>query len=275
MKLAAIDIGSNSIKLAVVDAAASDSFAVICREKEVVRLAHNTLSKGHLSQEAIERATASIKRFKGIADARGVETIVAVATASIREARNSARFIQEIAQKTGVQVEILSGIEEARLIGLAASRGCGRGRATAINIDIGGGSTELSLFRDGLPVSLLSVKLGAVGLTERYLVSNPPKSKEVTNLRTEFGPRSSAQRGNCAARAGNKPPALRERSWLWDDCCAPATRAKCQRRNRKRSRLGRKLSWTNLPGSITNWEATTGRETKCFRASARNVLRSS
>ena len=186
MKLAAIDIGSNSIKLAVVDAAASDSFAVICREKEVVRLAHNTLSKGHLSQEAIERATASIKRFKGIADARGVETIVAVATASIREARNSARFIQEIAQKTGVQVEILSGIEEARLIGLAASRGCGRGRATAINIDIGGGSTELSLFRDGLPVSLLSVKLGAVGLTERYLVSNPPKSKEVTNLRTEI-----------------------------------------------------------------------------------------
>ena len=185
MKLASIDIGSNSIKLAVVDAAASDSFAVLCREKEVVRLAHNTLTKGHLAQEAIERATACIKRFKGIADARGVETIVAVATASIREAKNSARFIQEIAQKTGIKVEVLSGVEEARLIGLAASRGCARGRATTINIDIGGGSTELSLFRDGLPISLFSVRLGAVGLTEQYLASNPPKSKELSNLRTE------------------------------------------------------------------------------------------
>ena len=185
MKLAAIDIGSNSIKLAVVDAAASDSFAVLSREKEVVRLAHNTLSKGHLAQEAIERATSCLNRFKGIAEARGVETIVTVATASLREAKNSARFIKEVEQKTGIHVEILSGIEEARLIGLAASRGCARGRATTINIDIGGGSTELSLFRDGLPISLFSVKLGAVGLTERYLASNPAKSKELGNLSAE------------------------------------------------------------------------------------------
>jgi exopolyphosphatase/guanosine-5'-triphosphate,3'-diphosphate pyrophosphatase len=185
VKLAAIDIGSNSIKLAVVDAAASDSFAVLSREKEVVRLAHHTLIKGHLSQEAIERAASCIKHFKSIADARGAETIVAVATASIREAKNSARFIKEIEQKTMIRVEVLSGIEEARLIGLAASRGCGRSRASTINIDIGGGSTELSLFRDGFPISLFSVRLGAVGLTEQYLASNPPRSKELNNLRTE------------------------------------------------------------------------------------------
>ncbi len=169
----------------MVDAAASDSFAVLTRDKEAVRLAHNTLSKGHLAQEAIERATACIKRFKSVAEARGAETIVAVATASIREAKNSARFIKEIKQKTGIQVEVLSGIEEARLIGLAASRGCAGDRATVINIDIGGGSTELSLFRNGLPFSLYSVKLGAVGLTEKYLASNPPKSKELNNLKTE------------------------------------------------------------------------------------------
>jgi exopolyphosphatase/guanosine-5'-triphosphate,3'-diphosphate pyrophosphatase len=185
LKLAAIDIGSNSIKLAVVDAAASNSFAVLLREKEVVRLAHHTLSTGHLAQEAIERATSCIKRFKSVAEARGAETIVAVATASIREAKNSARFIKEIEQKTGIQVQVLSGIEEARLIGLAASRGCARDRATTINIDIGGGSTEVSLFQNGLPVSLFSVRLGAVRLTEQYLASNPPKSKELSNLRTE------------------------------------------------------------------------------------------
>ena len=202
MKLAAIDIGSNSIKLAVVDAAASDSFAVLCREKEVVRLAHNTLSRGHLAQEAIERATTCIKRFRAMAEARGAEKMVAVATAAIREAKNSGRFIQEIERKTGVKVEVLSGVEEARLIGLAASRGCTRGRGTTINIDIGGGSSELSLFHNGVPLQLISVKLGAVGLTERYFASNPPKGKEVNDLTTEV-------------RAAFERPArqLRGKSW--------------------------------------------------------------
>ena len=84
MKLAAIDIGSNSIKLAVVDAAASDSFAVLAREKDVVRLGQETLSKGHLAPSAIERAANCIKRFRSIAEARGAETIIAIATASVR-----------------------------------------------------------------------------------------------------------------------------------------------------------------------------------------------
>jgi exopolyphosphatase/guanosine-5'-triphosphate,3'-diphosphate pyrophosphatase len=185
LKLAAIDIGSNSIKLAVVDASASDSFAVLCREKEMVRLAHKTLSKGHLAQSAIERATVCLKNFKSIAEARGAETIVAVATASIREASNAARFVKAIEQNTGIRVEVLSGIEEARLIGLAAASGCSLRGMTSLNIDIGGGSTEISVFRDGSPLSLFSVKLGAVELTERYLLSNPPKSKEMANLTDE------------------------------------------------------------------------------------------
>jgi len=94
VKLAAIDIGSNSIKLIVVDATTSDSFAVLCREKDVVRLASNTLTKGFLAQSAIDRATACLKNFKSIAEARGAETIVAVATASVREVSNSARFVK-------------------------------------------------------------------------------------------------------------------------------------------------------------------------------------
>ncbi|MBC8030680.1 MAG: Ppx/GppA family phosphatase [Pyrinomonadaceae bacterium] len=184
MKLAAIDIGSNSIKLAVVDAAASDSFAVLAREKDVVRLGQETLRNGHLAPSAIERAATCIKRFQSIAEARGAEAIIAIATASVREARNSAEFIKEVERQTGIRVEILSGIEEARLIGLAASQGCGG--ATNINIDIGGGSTEISVFRDGLPLSLFSVKVGAVALTERFLPNDPPKSKELSNLKNEI-----------------------------------------------------------------------------------------
>src|SRR3979409_1073851 len=133
MKCAAIDIGSNSIKLVVVDAAASDSFAVLGREKETVRLGHNTLRRGHLSAATIERAADCIKRFRSIAEARGAERIFAVATASVREARNSSQFIKEIDRRTGVRVSILSAIEEARLIGIAATHGCRPPGAPNIN----------------------------------------------------------------------------------------------------------------------------------------------
>ncbi len=185
MKLASIDIGSNSIKLAVVDAAASDSFAVLTREKDTVRLGHETLKKGRLSPAAIERAVECLKRYRSIAEARGAEKIMAVATASVREASNAAVFIKEVEKQTGIKVEVLSGIEEARLIGLAASHGCAGRGTTNINLDIGGGSTEISVFRDGVPLTLLSMKIGAVALTEKFIFSDPPKAKELSNLTNE------------------------------------------------------------------------------------------
>jgi len=186
LKFAAIDIGSNSIKLVVVEAAASDSFAVLTREKETVRLGHETLLKGHLERGAILSATDCIRRFRSIAEARGAEKIVATATAAVREANNSANFINAVEQKTGIKVEILSGIEEARLIGLAASHGCSVKGATSLNIDIGGGSTEISIFRDGLPLRLHSIRLGAVGLTERFFKSDPPGAKAVREMQFEI-----------------------------------------------------------------------------------------
>ena len=186
MKFAAIDIGSNSIKLVVVDAAASDSFAVLTREKETVRLGHETFLQGYLGRDAILRAIDCVRRFRSIAEARGAERIVATATAAVREANNAANFIKAVEQKTGINVEILSGIEEARLIGLAAAQGCSAKGTTTLNIDIGGGSTEISIFREGLPLTLHSIRLGAVGLTERFLKSDPPRPKQLKDLRTEI-----------------------------------------------------------------------------------------
>jgi len=182
MKIAAIDIGSNSIKLVVVDAAASDSFAVLAREKDMVRLGHETLRHGKLSPAAIERAVDCINRFRSIAEARGAEQIVTVATASVREASNAPQFIREVQKKAGVAVEVLSPIEEARLIGLAAAEACAGSDKLILNIDIGGGSTEISLMRDGTQAALLSVKLGAVGLNEQFFVADPPRTKEVRAL---------------------------------------------------------------------------------------------
>lgn len=186
MKIACIDVGSNSIKLVVVDAAASDSFAVLAREKDVVRLGHDTLRLGQLSSVAIERAVDCIKRLRLIAEARGAEQTVTVATASVREARNASQFIKEAQRKAGVSVEILSAIEEARLIGLAAVQGCATRGTPLLNVDIGGGSTEISLMRDSTPAALFSVKLGAVGLTERFINSDPPRTKQLRALREEI-----------------------------------------------------------------------------------------
>jgi exopolyphosphatase/guanosine-5'-triphosphate,3'-diphosphate pyrophosphatase len=185
-KIAAIDIGSNSIKLAIVEAAASSSFTILLQERERVRLGQETLKNRFLSDEAIRRSIEAIARFRSIADSRQTETIIAVATASVREATNAADFVEAVFAKTGIRVEVLSAIEEARLIGIAAVQNFGLKKGALLNIDIGGGSTELSLMRDGAPDKLFSMKLGAVGLTERFVLSNPPKEKEIKNLRDEI-----------------------------------------------------------------------------------------
>lgn len=186
MKLAAIDIGSNSIKLLVVNAVSSDSFVVIGQEKEAVRLGHETLHNRRLSDEAINRAVGTIKRFRSVAESRGAEAIYAVATASVRAAENAADLIRQAERETGIHIEIIPGVEEARLIGIAASTGCAAGSESLINIDIGGGSTEISVMNDGLPMNLFSVKLGAVGLTEKFIFNDPPKKSEISELKGEI-----------------------------------------------------------------------------------------
>ena len=202
MKLAAIDIGSNSIKLVVAEAAAGgDSFSLLAREKEVVRLGHETLTRGLLSPGAIARAAETVGRFRAVAEARGSESVTAIATASMRAARNAADFVAEVERRTGVRVEVLSGEEEARLIGVASAHGCSGG-LPLVNVDIGGGSTEVSLMRDGEARELFSVPLGAVGLTEKFIESDPPRRKELEALRDEV-------------RSAFEPPAREMRGARW------------------------------------------------------------
>jgi exopolyphosphatase/guanosine-5'-triphosphate,3'-diphosphate pyrophosphatase len=185
-RLAAIDIGSNSLKLAVIEAASSDSFTLIAEDRERVRLGHNTLQNHHLSEEALSLSSEAVSRFRSIAESREADALLAVATASVREARNSARFVDDLERLTGVRVEVLSSIEEARLIGVAAAKFFSGEHSSLLNIDIGGGSTEISLMENGEPDKLFSMKLGAVGLTERFLLSDPPTKKELKKLRQEI-----------------------------------------------------------------------------------------
>ncbi|CAN5163747.1 Ppx/GppA phosphatase family protein [soil metagenome] len=185
-KLAAIDIGSNSLKLVIIEAAASDSFTVLLQDRERVRLGHETLKNRFLSEEAIDLSAAAIGKFRSIAESREVDSIIAVATASVRQAENAAEFVDEIERRTGIRIEVLSSLEEARLIGVAVAQFFGADKDSLLNIDIGGGSTELSLMRNGAPDKLFSMKLGAVGLTEKFILSNPPKAKEIRDLQAEI-----------------------------------------------------------------------------------------
>lgn len=185
-RLAAIDIGSNSLKLVVIEAASTDSFTMIAEDRERVRLGHNTLQSHHLSEEAFRLSLEAVSRFKSIAENREAETILAVATASVREARNASAFVSELERSTGIRIEVLSSIEEARLIGLAAVQYFGPERSSLLNIDIGGGSTEVSLMSEGEPEKLFSMKLGAVGLSEKFLLKDPPTKKQIKKLRKEI-----------------------------------------------------------------------------------------
>ncbi|GIU82397.1 MAG: Ppx/GppA family phosphatase [Acidobacteria bacterium] len=184
--IAAIDIGSNSIKLSVVQASASDSFIVVLQERERIRLGEMLNAEKILPSEALQKVSEVITRFRLIAENRKASKILAVATASVREALNGNDFVQEIEKKTGVKVEVLSAVEEARLIGLAAARFHGIKDKLLLNIDIGGGSTELSLMRGDLPEKLLSFKLGSVSLKNKFLFSDPPKEKELKQMRSEI-----------------------------------------------------------------------------------------
>ncbi|HEX5316411.1 MAG TPA: Ppx/GppA phosphatase family protein [Candidatus Kapabacteria bacterium] len=199
MRIASIDIGSNSIKLLVAELTARGALLPLKREKSMVRLGHETLIKGHLSSEAIVKAIRTLGVFKTLAQSLGAKEIVVIATASVREADNEAAFIREVESRTGLRIEVLSGVEEARLIGLAAAhelshfsgkrKGAGGSRAGStglLNIDIGGGSTELSLMRGTKAKMLHSIKIGAVRLTEQFLSNDPPKTKELLAMRREI-----------------------------------------------------------------------------------------
>jgi len=165
---AAIDIGTNSVHLIVVKILEHGNFEIIDREKEVIRLGEGFSSDiKKLTNEAIERAVAAISRFKEIADSHQAK-IRAVATSAVRESSNRNEFIEKVFEKTGIQVEVISGQEEARLIYLGTLRAVPVYEKRALCIDIGGGSTEFVLGVNGKIEFSRSLKVGAVRLTQKF-----------------------------------------------------------------------------------------------------------
>jgi len=176
--LAAIDIGTNSIKRLVANVEDDGVLEVVSREKAMVRLGSETLRTGKLSPEAIEAGASTVEHFVKLAEASGANVVRAVATCAVRESSNAADFVEAIRKRTGVKVEVISGEEEARLITLALRSEFPARQDPLFLVDIGGGSTEL-VISDGSRVLMTeSLPIGVVRLADRFARSDPPSDKD-------------------------------------------------------------------------------------------------
>jgi exopolyphosphatase/guanosine-5'-triphosphate,3'-diphosphate pyrophosphatase len=182
MRIAAIDVGSNSIHMVVAEARPDGHYVVLDRGKEMVRLGERSLSTGRLTRSAMERGLKTLARFKALALRHGVKRFCAVATSAVREAGNGGEFIQRIYDEVGLRVRVVPGIEEARLIYLGVAQVVDLSGPPVVILDIGGGSVEVVLVERGRAVELHSLKLGVSRMTEEFLGSDPPRSREVAKL---------------------------------------------------------------------------------------------
>jgi len=178
MRIAAIDIGTNSVHMIVVRVRPDLSFEVIDREKAMVRLGAGGLDGRALTREAWTAALQALSKFKRIAESHRVDEIVAAATSATREARNGGDFLARLERETGIRARVISGAEEARLIHQAAVYGVDVGGGRAVVIDIGGGSVEITLGTATTLQVARSFKIGTIRLTERLVHTDPLSDRD-------------------------------------------------------------------------------------------------
>jgi exopolyphosphatase/guanosine-5'-triphosphate,3'-diphosphate pyrophosphatase len=164
-----VDIGTNAVRLLVVKINPNFSYTIISQEKEVVRLGEAEFKDNLLKLEAMNRAIFVCGKFAALAKTYGATNIIAVGTSAIREARNQSEFLQRLFSETGLNVHVISGKEEARLIYLGVSSGIEIGEEKAIFIDLGGGSTEIAIGDQYKLCYVHSLMLGAIRLTAQFI----------------------------------------------------------------------------------------------------------
>ena len=181
--VAFIDIGTNSIRLLVVRLSAGGGYTVLSEQKEVVRLGEGEFPADLLSEAAMDRAVLVCRTFVDLARSFQATEFEAVATSATREARNQQVFLNRLATEANLPVRVIAGREEARLIYLGIRSGVDLGDQTALFIDIGGGSTELSVGTGSGYKALYSLHLGSIRLSSLF----PPKDKHGTVTQKEYG----------------------------------------------------------------------------------------
>jgi exopolyphosphatase/guanosine-5'-triphosphate,3'-diphosphate pyrophosphatase len=178
--LAVIDIGSNSGRIIVVRVTPHGHLEVLADARVGLRLMRDIDAAGRLGGDALERTVAALHDFMAVAAGSGAKRTIALATAAVREATNSAEFVAQLRARTALDVRVIDGEEEARYAFSGAVNGLPIEHG--VLIDIGGGSLELAHFRDRREQRSWTLPLGALRLTDRFLSSDPPKSSEIAAL---------------------------------------------------------------------------------------------
>lgn len=185
-RLAAIDVGTNTIRLTVAEIQDDDTYRILDEEREMVRLGEKLDRTGRLSDAAMERALAALGKMKAITDGFKVTELRAIATSAVREAANGRSFIREVMRQHKVSIDAISGEEEAQLAFRSATRHFDlQERSTAV-VDIGGGSIEVVLSAGTAIDQVYSLPLGAVRVTERLVRSDPLRDKHWKQMKEEI-----------------------------------------------------------------------------------------
>ncbi len=171
-KLAAIDIGSNGIRLLIGEVDDHGDIHAIKRLREPVRLGKDAFAQGVISKKTAAQAIQSFEKFAKLMRRHDVDRVRAVATSALRESRNKDEFVALVRKKTGIKIEIISGLQEAKLIHSAVSHRVTLENRNSVLIDIGGGSVEITISVDGKLRAMKSFKLGTVRLLQVLIERN-------------------------------------------------------------------------------------------------------
>src|SRR5262245_27602466 len=179
--VAVIDIGSNSARVMVYEREASGHLRLIAGSRAPLRLVHDVDARGELSDMTMARTTEALRDFQAIATGAGARRIVSVATAAMRDAANGTLFASRVQRELGMRIEIVGGAAEAHYGFTGAMRGLAA--ASGLLFDLGGGSLQITRFSRRRPGAAVSLPLGALRLSEKFLDSDPPTSKQLRRLR--------------------------------------------------------------------------------------------
>ena len=183
MRIAAIDIGTNSVHMVIADAGGAQGFEVVDREREVVQIGRGAFESGRLRADAIRRTVDSLARFVQLARRHRADRILCAATAAVREARNGGDFLAAARRATGISPRVIPAAEEGRLIYLGIRSALQLPEKPSALVDIGGGSMQLVVADAERRLQTLSAPLGALRLSEAFLGSDPPSRSELQRLR--------------------------------------------------------------------------------------------
>ncbi|MGH3934036.1 MAG: hypothetical protein ACRDS1_03480 [Pseudonocardiaceae bacterium] len=183
MRLGVLDVGSNTVHLLVVDAHRGAHPMPMTSQKSVLRLAEQMDAQGKITREGADHLIRTVHDAIGSALAMGCEDLMAFATSAVRDASNAGAVLTRVQAETGVDLEVLSGEQEAILTFLAVRRWCGWSAGRLLMVDIGGGSLEIASGIDEEPDVAVSLPLGAGRLTRSWLAHDPPSRRELADLR--------------------------------------------------------------------------------------------